>query len=63
MSAKEYIWSEDTLNHFEFISSYSTENKVYDMIKEFVELDCQLEDGETEKDLVEDLMNKVYKKS
>ena len=62
MSAKEYIWSEDTLNPFEFISSYSTENKVYDMIREFVELDCQLEDGETEKDLVEDLMNKVYKK-
>jgi hypothetical protein len=32
------------------------------MIKEFVELDCQLEEGETEKDLVEDLMNKIYKK-
>ncbi|MCP4969709.1 MAG: hypothetical protein GY932_03815, partial [Arcobacter sp.] len=47
---------------FEFISGYATVNEVYNMIKEFVELDCQLEEGETEKDLVEDLMNKIYKK-
>ena len=59
---KEYKWNEDTLNHFEFISDYATVNEVYNMIKEFVELDCQLEEGETEKDLVEDLMNKIYKK-
>jgi len=58
---KKYKWNEDTLNHFEFISGYATVNEVYNMIKEFVELDCQLEEGETEKDLVEDLMNKIYK--
>ena len=57
-----YYWNEDTIDHFEFISGYATVNEVYNMIKEFVELDCQLEDGETEKDLVEDLMNKIYKK-
>jgi len=58
---KKYEWNEDTLNHFEFISGYATVNEMYNMIKEFVELDCQLEEGETEKDLVEDLMNKIYK--
>ena len=30
------------------------------MIEEFVEIDCQLEDGETEKDLVDNLMKTVY---
>ena len=57
---KKYKWNEDTLNHFEFISSYATVNEVYTMIEEFVEIDCQLEDGETEKDLVDNLMKTVY---
>ena len=55
-----FYWNEDTINHFEFISSYATVNEVYNMIKEFVELDCQLEDGETEQDLIMDLMSKIY---
>jgi len=59
---KKYEWNEDILIHLEFISSYATVNEVYNMIKEFVEIDCQLEDGETEEDLIEDLMNKIYKK-
>ena len=59
---KEYEWNEDTLSYFEFASCYTTMNEVYNMIKEFVKVDCQLEEGETEKDLVEDLMNKIYKK-
>lgn len=57
---KEYKWNEDTIDHFKFISGYATVDEVYNMIKEFVEIDCQLEEGETEKDLVEDLMNKIY---
>jgi len=57
---KEYKWNEDTINHFDFVSSYATMNEVYDMIKEFVEIDCQLEDGETEQELIMDLMSKIY---
>ena len=57
---KEYKWNEDTIDHFDFVSGYATMNEMYNMIKEFVELDCQLEDGETEKDLVDNLMKTVY---
>ena len=59
---KQIKWNEDTIDHFKFISGYATVNEVYTMIEEFVEIDCQLEDGETEKDLVEDLMNKIYER-
>jgi len=57
---KEYKWNEDTIDHFDFISSYTTMDEVYTMIKEFVEIDCQLEDGETEQDLIMDIMSKIY---
>ena len=30
------------------------------MVKEFVVFDCSLENGETEEELVTDLMNKIY---
>ena len=57
---KEYKWNEDTIAHFKFISGYAEIEEVYTMIEEFVEVDCQLEDGETEKDLVDNLMKTVY---
>ena len=57
---KEYKWNEDTLSYFEFASCYTTMDEVYDMIKEFVEIDCQLEDGETNEMLVADLLNQIY---
>jgi len=57
---KQIKWNEDTINHFKFISGYAEIEEVYNMIEEFVEVDCQLEDGETEKDLVDNLMKTVY---
>jgi len=60
--SKQIYWNEDTINHFIFISNYGTVNEVYNMVKEFVDLNCSLEDEETEEDLVTDLMNKIYKK-
>jgi hypothetical protein len=57
---KEYNWNEDTIDHFNFISSYAELEEVYGMIKSFVKADCQLEDGETEKDLVDNLMKRIY---
>jgi len=57
---KKFYWNEDTINHFIFISNYGTVNEVHNMVKEFVDLNCSLEHGETEEDLVTDLMNKIY---
>ncbi len=58
----KFYWNEDTLDHFKFASNYATVNEVHDMVKWFVEIDCILENGETEEELVTDLMNKVYEK-
>ena len=57
---KQIKWNEDTIDHFKFISGYAEIEEVYAMIKEFVEIDCQLEDGETEQELIMDLMSKIY---
>jgi hypothetical protein len=57
---KKFHWSEDTLNHFEFQSSYDSRDKVLQDITLFVENDCTLEDGETEDELINDLINQIY---
>ena len=56
----KFYWSGDTLNHFEFQSSYDSRDKVLQDITLFVENDCTLEDGETEEDLINDLINQIY---
>ena len=57
----KYNWNEDTVDHFKFESFYECREKIEQRIKEFVEIDCTIEDGETEEDLIEDLINEVYK--
>ena len=57
---KKLHWSEDTLNHFEFQSSYDSRDKVLQDITLFVENDCTLEDNETEDELINDLINQIY---
>ena len=57
---KKFHWSEDTLNHFEFQSSYDSRDKVLQDITLFVENDCTLEDDETEDELINDLINQIY---
>ena len=57
----KYNWNEVTLDHFKFESFYEGREKIEQRIKEFVEIDCTIEDGETEEDLIEDLINEVYK--
>ena len=44
----KYNWNEDTVDHFKFESFYENREKIEERIKEFVELDCTPEDGETE---------------
>ncbi len=62
LNMNKFYWNEDTINHFIFLSNYGTVNEVYNIVKEFVEIDCVLEGDETEEELVIDLMNKIYKK-
>ena len=55
-----YYWNEETISHFQFVSNYISKNEVLKQIQEFVEIDCQLEIGDTEEMLVNDLINQVY---
>ena len=56
----KYNWNEETVQQFKFESFYEGREKIEQRIKEFVELDCIPEDGETEEDLVNDLIETVY---
>ena len=56
----KFYWNEDTIDHFKFISSYTHGITLKMLVQDFVKTDCVLEDGETEEELVTDLMNKIY---
>ena len=56
----KYNWNEDTVDHFKFESYYESREKIEQQIKEFVEIDCNLEDGESEEELINDLVKAVY---
>ena len=53
-------WNEETINHFELMSSYLTEEQTIERIKLFVEVDCVPGEGESEEDLVRDLTNRIF---
>jgi hypothetical protein len=56
----KFYWDEDTLNAFRFESNYMSKEELLKSVTEFVEMNCYLEDGETEEMLVEDLLNQIY---
>jgi len=56
-----FYWSEETISHFEFMSSYLSKEQTIDKIKQFVVVDCTLQDEETEEMLIEDLTNVIYR--
>jgi len=56
----KYNWNEDTVDHFKSESFYEYRGEMERRIKEFVELNCIPEDGETEEDLINDLIETVY---
>jgi len=55
----KYTWSDDTLDYFHHAMKTKPSSQVYKEIQEFVETDCQLENDETEQDLIDDLYNWV----
>ena len=62
MKNKKFHWNEDTLNHFKFNSNYQNKEEVIKEITEFIEIDCSLEENETEEMLINDLVKQVYNK-
>ena len=58
-----YYWNEETLKLFKDIIELGEDyNSVKEQVKLFVQRDCSLEDNETEKDLINDLINQIYNK-
>ena len=60
--SKKIYWNPDTIDHFIFISNYADVDQVLTQVENFVSIDCELQGDDTEKDLVEDLMNKIYER-
>tara|TARA_B110000879_G_C10785728_1_gene360753 strand:- start:44 stop:286 length:243 start_codon:yes stop_codon:yes gene_type:complete len=51
----KYTWSEDTLDYFNGAMFWKTASELHEEIQEFVRWNCQLEEDETEQDLIDDL--------
>ena len=60
MIASKYYWNRETINHFQFMSSYLSGEDVLEIAQDFVSVDCTIEDGETEEELVIDLIRVIY---
>ena len=56
---KEIFWNTETINYFNFVSSYLTKKELLNKITEFVQIDCIPSENETEKDLINDLLNRI----
>lgn len=56
---KKFYWDVDTLNAFRFEANYMSKEELLKSVTEFVEIDCHLEDGETEEMLISDLMKQI----
>ena len=59
-TSKKFFWTEDTLSHFRFESSYISKDEIKKNIETFIELECTIEEYETEEELSKDLFNQVY---
>lgn len=60
MKTTKYQWNPETINHSQFMSSYLSGEDILEIVQDFVEVDCTIEDGETEEDLVNDLMFAIF---
>jgi len=60
MAKSKYTWNPETINHFQFMSSYLSGEEIYEIIKDFVAVDCWLEAGDTEEMLVDDLYKQIF---
>ena len=58
---KKYEWNEDTIDYFQFTSCYTTKACIYNLVTNFIESECQMEDGDTEEEMIDSLMDTIYK--
>ena len=63
MTVSKYYWNPETISHFQFMSSYLSSEDVLEIAQDFVSVDCTIEDGETEEELVIDLIRVIYNES
>lgn len=56
---KKFYWNTETIDTFKLESSYLSTEELKKSVEEFVEMCCHLEDGETEEELVNDLINQI----
>ena len=56
----KYHWNEETIEHFVTESNFHSKEVIKEFVADFVYVNCQLEDGDTEEELVNDLMSKIY---
>jgi len=56
----KYYWNEDTIEHFITESKFQSKEVIREFVSDFVYVNCQLENGDTEEELVKDLMSKIY---
>ena len=63
MNKYKYYWNDETLELFkDLIELDESFENIKKEVKIFVDRDCDLEDGETNEMLVEDLLNQIYNK-
>tara|TARA_R110001592_G_C13148670_1_gene747982 strand:+ start:734 stop:922 length:189 start_codon:yes stop_codon:yes gene_type:complete len=60
MTTSKFHWNQETINHFKLESKSFSKKFVLNNITTFVHNDCDLENGETLEDLIEDLTNQIY---
>ena len=67
MTASKYYWNPETINHFQFMSSYLSGEDVLEIVQDFVSVDCTIEDDDNEElfeeELVIDLIRVIYNES
>lgn len=67
MTVSKYYWNPETINHFQFMSSYLSGEDVLEIAQDFVSVDCTIEDDDNEElfeeELVIDLIRVIYNES
>ena len=56
----KYTWDSETLEYFRKDIPLMSKEDIVKQTEHFVEYNCQLEDGETNKMLVTDLLHQIY---
>ena len=59
MKAKTFYWNQEIIEHFRFIHNYINKEELLQRITEYVEINCEIFEDETEENLISDLLLQV----